>query len=205
MSLVQVGKMPPKDKVVLVGNPGVGKSTIFQFFKTGRFVPADQLSYRDEGEHAKEWIASGTKRSVHMTLYDTAGVERYTKTVWPTYFRKANAIILVYSIDDVDSFNDIGSNWMDYSDTDAEVVLVGNKIDLASDEGECMRVISQQRAMQYADSNAIEMSMVFEVSAKTGQGMQEMFDAVAQKVTPASTEQSVPVKPKTQQRDCSSC
>ena len=140
-----------------------------------------------------------------MTLYDTAGVERYTKTVWPTYFRKANAIILVYSIDDVYSFNDIGSNWMDYSDTDAEVVLVGNKIDLASDEGECMRVISQQRAMQYADSNDIEKSMVFEVSAKTGQGMQEMFDAVAQKVTPASTEQSVPVKPKTQQRDCSSC
>ena len=64
MSVPVGGKAPPKDKVVLVGNPGVGKSTMFQFFKTGKFVPADQLSHRDKAEHAKEWTVSGTKRSV---------------------------------------------------------------------------------------------------------------------------------------------
>ena len=144
-----------------------------------------------------------------MTLYDTAGVERHTQTMLPTYFRMAKAAILVYSIDNMESFGDIGSNWMDNSMSagiGVQVVLVGNKVDLdRSEEGESKRAISQQRAMQYADSNDIEKSMVFEVSAKTGQGMQEMFDAVAQKVTPASTEQSEPVKPKPQQRDCSSC
>jgi small GTP-binding protein len=199
----------PQDKVVLVGNPGVGKSTIFQRFKTGKFVPVEELTHHDkEGQECyKEWIVSGTKRS--MTLYDTAGVERHTQTMLPTYFRMAKAVILVYSIDNMESFGDIGSNWMDNSMSagiGVQVVLVGNKVDLdRSEEGESKRAISQQRAMQYADSNDIEKSMVFEVSAKTGQGMQEMFDAVAQKVTPASTEQSEPVKPKPQQRDCSSC
>ena len=143
---------------------------------------------------------------LQMTLFDTAGVERHTQTMLPTYFRKAKAIILVYSIDNMESFDDIGSNWMDNSmnaGIGAHIALVGNKVDLdRSDEGESKRVISQQRAKQYADSNDIDRKMVFEVSAKTGQGIQEMFDAVAQKVTPASSEPTEPEK-KTQQRDCS--
>ena len=57
---------PPADKVVLVGSPGVGKSTIFQHFKTGRFVPEEQLSHRDKAECTKEWIVSGVKRSVRV-------------------------------------------------------------------------------------------------------------------------------------------
>ena len=142
-----------------------------------------------------------------MTLYDTAGVERHTQTMLPTYFRKAKAVILVYGIDNEDSFGDIGSNWMDNSasaGTEALVVLVGNKVDLdRNDEGESKRAISKQRAAQYADSNDIDKNMVFEVSAKTGQGIQEMLDAVARKVTPVSNqEQLEPVK---QKRDCSSC
>ena len=56
-----VGNAPPRDKVVLVGNPGVGKSTIFQRFRTGMFVPEDQLSHRDKAEHYKEWTVSGAK------------------------------------------------------------------------------------------------------------------------------------------------
>ena len=63
---VPVGETPPEDKVVLVGNPGVGKSTIFQFFRTGKFVHADQLSHHDKAEHTKEWIVSGSKRSVSI-------------------------------------------------------------------------------------------------------------------------------------------
>ena len=47
----------PQDKVVLVGNPGVGKSTIFQRFKTGRFVPVEELTHHDkEGQECyKAW------------------------------------------------------------------------------------------------------------------------------------------------------
>ena len=61
---MSAGSAPPPDKVVLVGNPGVGKSTIFQYFKTGRFVPEDELSHRDKAEHTKKWTVSGVERSV---------------------------------------------------------------------------------------------------------------------------------------------
>ena len=47
----------PRDKVVLVGNPGVGKSTIFQRFKTNRFVREQDLTHHDkEGQECfKTW------------------------------------------------------------------------------------------------------------------------------------------------------
>ena len=59
-----VGDAPPGNKVVLVGNPGVGKSTIFQYFKTGRFVPTSQLNHHDKAEHTKEWMVEGVSRTV---------------------------------------------------------------------------------------------------------------------------------------------
>lgn len=226
-SSVSVGKPPPEDKVVLVGSPGVGKSTIFQFFKTGKFVPADQLSHHGKADHSKQWTVSETKVSVslsrytsqepmdtpydmmcvlyllQMTLYDTAGVERHTQTMLPTYFRRSKAIILVYSIDNEESFGDIGNNWLDNStnaDSKAQLVLVGNKVDLERE-----RLVSQERALQYALINDIDQDMVFEISAKKGTGISKMFDAVALKMAPAKRPALEPVKEKPIQRNCSSC
>ena len=136
-----------------------------------------------------------------MTLYDTAGVERHTQTMLPTYFRRAKAIMLVYSIDNMESFGDIGSNWLDNSlnsANGARVVLVGNKVDLDGQEvgGESKRVISRERAMQYAVINDIDRSMVFEISAKTGHGVTEMFDAIVKTIDPVVQSQpTVDAKP----------
>ena len=139
---------------------------------------------------------------LQMTLYDTAGVERHTQTMLPTYFRRAKAIILVYSIDNMESFGDIGSNWLDNSTNSvsgAKVVLVGNKVDL---DKERKRVISRDRAMQYAVMNDIERSMVFEISAKTGQGVTEMFDTVVKMIEPVSQPQSLPEPKPNQKPNC---
>ena len=105
--------------------------------------------------------------------------------------------MLVYSINNEDSFDAIGDNWIDnasnYADTTTAVVLVGNKLDLVTgseaetEEGEDerkggARAISRKRAAQFAQNQDIEEDMVFEISAKTGDGFQEMFDAVACKL-----------------------
>ena len=60
----------PLDKVVLVGNPGVGKSTIFQRFKTGRFVREQELTHHDkEGqEYQKVWDVGDEEVSVSLDL-----------------------------------------------------------------------------------------------------------------------------------------
>ena len=60
----------PRDKVVLVGNPGVGKSTIFQRFKTGRFVREQELTHHDkEGqEYRKTWAVGEEEVSVSSMI-----------------------------------------------------------------------------------------------------------------------------------------
>ena len=72
-----------------------------------------------------------------ITLYDTAGMERFEGTIPPTYFRSARAVILVYSISSTDSINNIES-WMEsitpqrleYVGHIGEIlrVIVGNKV-----------------------------------------------------------------------------
>ena len=55
----------PKDKVVLVGNPGVGKSTMYQRFKTGKFVQLEESERHTQAkEFCKEWTVQDTKVSV---------------------------------------------------------------------------------------------------------------------------------------------
>ena len=60
-------------------------------------------------------------------------------------------------------------------------VLVGNKLDL-----EDSRAVDKSRAQQYAENNDIDLDMVFEVSAKDGTGVEEMFDKIALKMKPAA-------------------
>lgn len=127
-----------------------------------------------------------------MTLFDTAGVERYTQTIPPTYYRKAKVVILVYSVDNSDSFNAISSNWVDIpsSAEDAHLtVIVGNKCDLNEDE-EAEQFVPRRRAQTLASNLEIDQSLVFEISALTGKGFQELFDRVAvmmQPETPSTT------------------
>lgn len=132
-----------------------------------------------------------------MTLYDTAGVERYTQTIPHTYFRKARAVIMVYSIDNSDSFYAISNNWIDNASAAGEnviKVLMGNKLDLSRDE-EIEGKIPRHRAEVLADNLDIDLNMVFEVSALTGEGIQEMFDAVALQMTQLGVNPSPSLSP----------
>ena len=112
--------------------------------------------------------------------------------------------MLVYSIDDSDTFNSL-TNWADNavgaragrSQSDIVTVLVGNKLDL-DDE----RQVSSTRAKQYAENNDISSDMIFEVSAKEGTGVQEMFDRIAMKVKPATSVKRNTEKPANKKSNC---
>lgn len=127
-----------------------------------------------------------------MTLYDTAGVERYTQTIPPTYYRQAKVVLLVYSVDNNDSFHAISSNWVENtstSDDNSIIALVGNKCDLEESE-ETERFITRQRSHTLASNLEIDPELVFQISARTGKGFQELFDRVAVKMQNVMTKPS---------------
>ncbi|NXX60317.1 RAB12 protein, partial [Scopus umbretta] len=74
-------------------------------------------------------------RCLLLLLRDTAGQERFN-SITSAYYRSAKGIILVYDITKKETFDDL-PKWMKmidkYASEDAELLLVGNKLDCEVD------------------------------------------------------------------------
>jgi Ras-related protein Rab-5C len=153
-------------KLVLVGNTSVGKTCIAKMAATGAFadssVPTLGASYLSK-------LVRVDDIEVRLQIWDTSGQERY-RGMTPMYFRGAHVAIVTYAVTDQESFDGIDT-WIaslrDNADPEIILFLVGNKCDL-----EDQRAISPDRGQ----SKAGEVGALFyEVSAKTGDRVEDLF------------------------------
>ena len=156
-------------KIIFLGDQYVGKSSILNRFYQDKFEPDYQATIGLDF-HSKNVEIKGT--TIRLLLYDTAGQEKF-KSLIPMYIRDANIIIVVYDITNKESFTHT-EHWVnetkDLKREDAIFVLVGNKIDLEEN-----RAVGQKEAEDFAK----EKGFLFdEVSAKTGDEVQELFTSV---------------------------
>eukprot|EP00640_Fibrocapsa_japonica_P005153 CAMPEP_0113936284 /NCGR_PEP_ID=MMETSP1339-20121228/3227_1 /TAXON_ID=94617 /ORGANISM="Fibrocapsa japonica" /LENGTH=204 /DNA_ID=CAMNT_0000938699 /DNA_START=177 /DNA_END=791 /DNA_ORIENTATION=- /assembly_acc=CAM_ASM_000762 len=161
-------------KVLLIGDAGVGKSSILMRFTDDTF---DEHLQNTIGVDFKVKILDVEGKRVKLTIWDTAGQERF-RTLTSSYYRGAHAIILVYDVSWRETFENL-SQWLQeveiYSPNggkDMVKLLVGNKIDKE-------RQVSKQEAQSWARSR----NMIFmEASAKTKVGVKTVFSEVVQKI-----------------------
>ncbi|KAK1337596.1 hypothetical protein QTO34_002229 [Cnephaeus nilssonii] len=103
-------------------------------------------------------------------LRDTAGQERFN-SITSAYYRSAKGIILVYDITKKETFDDL-PKWMKmidkYASEDAELLLVGNKLDCEMD-----REITRQQGEKFAQQ--ITGMRFCEASAKDNFNVDEIF------------------------------
>ncbi|XP_032831132.1 ras-related protein Rap-2b-like isoform X2 [Petromyzon marinus] len=163
-------------KVVVLGSGGVGKSALTVRFVTGsfpeRYDPTIEDFYRKE-------IEVDSSPSV-LEILDTAGTEQFA-SMRDLYIKNGQGFILVYSLLNHQSFQDVRGlreqiGRVKRSQQRVPLVLVGNKADLAGPGGE--------REVAEADGRALarEWGCPFlEASAKTRQGVDELFAEVAGK------------------------
>jgi Ras-related protein Rab-6A len=153
-------------KLIFLGDQYVGKSSILNRFYQDKFEPDYQATIGLDF-HSKNVNIGGN--TVRLLLYDTAGQEKF-KSLIPMYIRDANIILVVYDITNKDSFIHT-DHWVnetkDLKREDAIFVLVGNKIDLEEN-----RVVSSKEAEDFATQKGF---LFFEVSAKTGDHVEELF------------------------------
>lgn len=161
-------------KLVLLGESAVGKSSIVH-----RFVKDSFDDFRESTIGAAfltQTIQLDENTTIKFEIWDTAGQERY-KSLAPMYYRNANAAVVVYDITQEASL-ERAKSWIKelqrQANQDLVIALAGNKLDLESE-----RKVAKETAQAYATEEGL---LFFEVSAKTGQGVKEIFQSIAEKL-----------------------
>ncbi len=161
-------------KVVMLGDSGVGKTSLVKYEIQNTFI-----YNRDSTiifEHSfKNFSVMG--KNVRLQIWDTCGKEIYHSSV-QNFYKSALCIFVVFSLESLDSFNKV-NQWIEEikenNNEDYILVLVGNKFDLTP-----QRKISKEVIEDYCKNNGIEN--YFEVSAKSGENVHEMFKSLVKKL-----------------------
>eukprot|EP01100_Stratorugosa_tubuloviscum_P012471 TRINITY_DN594_c0_g1_i5.p1 TRINITY_DN594_c0_g1~~TRINITY_DN594_c0_g1_i5.p1 ORF type:complete len:200 (-),score=84.16 TRINITY_DN594_c0_g1_i5:181-780(-) len=160
-------------KLVLLGESGVGKSSIVLRFVKGQFLEKQENTI---GAAFLTQTVCLNDTTVKFEIWDTAGQERY-HSLAPMYYRGAQAAIVVYDITSSDSF-ERAKNWVtelqSQGNSNIVIALAGNKSDLASE-----RKVTIKDAHSYADENGI---FFIETSAKTSENVNDLFVDIAKKL-----------------------
>jgi len=154
-------------KMIVIGDAGVGKSCL-----TGRAV-RDIFDPKYNTTVGFEFLSYTTQidnQDIKLQIWDTCGQEIYRSLI-TNFYRKASLAMMVYSIDNRESFIHI-NKWLKevrlQSNPDVKIILIGNKSDL-----EDQRVVSYEEAKKFKDEN--QLLYFEETSAKTGLNTKEVF------------------------------
>lgn len=155
-------------KVIFLGSAGVGKTSIILSFMYDRFLVANEPTIGVD--FFTRSISIGNNK-VTLSIWDTAGQEQYSSLA-PIYIRDSDFIVLVYNVNDPGSLES-AKNWYqranDLKNDRATFILAGNKNDLED----------------ITDENDIEMFVsstgmkCYKVSAKTSDGIVNLFNEIA--------------------------
>ena len=152
-----------KIRVVLIGGMKVGKTSMAYRFVEEKFDP-DQVATIGVDYLWKILKIGSTE--VEYEIWDTAGQEKY-RCVAVSYIRGSQAIVAVYDLSDPDTVQemiDMVNSVTDKLGHDIPLYVVGNKSDLSCNVPEGI-----------ADFCSLNDAMSFVTSAKTGEGIRELF------------------------------
>ena len=117
---------------------------------------------------------------LQIILFDTAGAERYQRTLTNNYFRHADGALLVYDVADPVTFESL-QEWIELTQKTLELTmseqfvwcLVGNQKD---------RGIRVERGRALGRCEYLQTSLNFFTCALTGEGVMEVLKAITEAI-----------------------
>jgi len=157
----------------MIGNTCVGKSSILNYLKFGKFCNNMESTIGCEFQ-AKSFKVN--EKEIKLLIWDTAGQEVF-KAFTPQFLRNANLIVIVYDLSDYNTFKDI-ETWLKISESEpnAPVMIFGNKSDLKK-KIKGFDIIWNDIKIKYPDRKIYYFK---DVSAKNGENIEELFEYIAE-------------------------
>ncbi|CAE6414671.1 unnamed protein product [Rhizoctonia solani] len=199
---------PIQVKLVLLGESAVGKSSIVMRFVNDEFQANKEPTI---GAAFLTQKCRLEDRVLRYEIWDTAGQERF-HSLAPMYYRNAQAAVVVYDVTKEATLEKAKTwvkELQRQASPNIVIALAGNKVDLVAPavpttpitpaagddedeaddatatpgegtgEAESLRKVPKEEAQAYATEAGL---LFFETSAKTGEGIAEIFTEIAKKI-----------------------
>ena len=163
---------PESIKVVLVGESGVGKTSIISQFVSNKFDPHRETSLSAQFV-SKTMDFPDLGKQLKFDIWDTVGQEKY-RSLAKIFYKDARVIVFVYDITTDYSFNELKNYWYEETKANSDgtpiLAVVGNKVDLYKDQK-----VSNNDGKEFAE----KIGAIFQTtSAQSDSGISTLFDNI---------------------------
>lgn len=171
-------------KVLLIGDSGVGKSSILANYVDGGEIDASVGVTIGVDFKIKtcKYSANGAEEIMKLQIWDTAGQERF-RAITTSYYRGAHGIVVVYSLDKPDTVKSLESIWIPEIDRNAsakaKIILIGNKSDLVDTYPDQVAE-TRDLARQLAENHKHRIVGHLETSARNSDGIENTFSRLVE-------------------------
>ena len=173
--------------IITLGNSGVGKTSILRRFSDNEFDENMLITLGMCFSYKNFILKNG--QEIQLKLLDTAGQEKY-KSLTKSYFKNADGVLFVFSLNEKESFDDM-MKWINlYNDnknkSDVPRILVGNKSDLEREVEKNMidKFLEKNFDLNYVETSAkenIRINELFQEYEKKGKKNQKNIKIDKQK------------------------
>jgi Ras-related protein Rab-23 len=163
----------PSMKIIVIGNGQVGKSTLTIKFVKNIFTTEYKQTLGVDFLNIKKYIKR-IDQEIDFYIWDTAGQDHFN-AITRRYYRGADACLIVFAINDRESFNQVKSWHQKMTQECGKIptALVMSKIDLKDD----IKVTYEE-----AENLSKELKLkLFKISSKEGIQVEECFEYLAVK------------------------
>lgn len=165
-------------KTILIGSYGCGKTSLFKRLTNDDFKSSHDSTIGVDYQ-AKIYVKDNI--SYKFAIWDTAGAKPFVPII-KSYFRGSYLAILIFDLNDQNSFNEMLEWWRIYNEEcpNNYVILVGNKKDLINKKSNEINEINYGNINPLTIIEFIKQNKLpyFEISCKTKEGLTDLQEII---------------------------
>ena len=162
-------------KLSLLGDGGVGKTSIKNRYLTGKFTDKYMTTL---GVDFSSHTLKVEDKKVFIAIWDVAGQQVFS-SIRKSYFEGSRGGLVVFDVTRLESFENLLEGWINpFYETVPDkppLIIIANKVDLTEE-----RLVSQETGLNYVNELKakfnVEHITYLETSAKEGTGISEAFE-----------------------------